>query len=90
MARKNNTGPTIEEDGLEEKRELLARNVEQRAELKALGDKLAAEIAELEAMDGIAERVANFTPAEKQALFQELRASGIESGEKFGTIGSKE
>lgn len=85
-----NTGPTIEQETLEEKRTGLERINSQRSELKAAADKLVAEIAELEAMEGIAERVANFTPAEKQALFQELRASGIESGEKFGTIGSKE
>lgn len=80
----------LESDILEEKRAALQRVSEQRGELKILADKLVAEIAELEAIESIAEIVSKFTPAERQAFFQELVATGIDSGEKFGTIGSKE
>ena len=86
MAKKLNTGPSIEEDILEEKRELRDRINAKRDELKREADQLTLEITELEATEGIAARVAAMPQAERDALFQELRANGIGSGEQFGKL----
>ena len=71
---------------LEELRDQRDRLLALRAENKAQLDSVTARIDELETVEDITSRISKFTPAEQAALFQELRASGINSGEKFGTI----
>ena len=71
---------------LEELREQRERLLALRRENKEQLDTITARINDLETIAEIAKRISKFTPDEKQALFQELRAGGINSGEAFGTI----
>jgi len=86
MAEKLNHGPSIDDEVLEEMKEQRDRLLALRAENKAQLDDLTARIDAQETANELTRRIANFTPAERDALFQELRASGINSGETFGTI----
>lgn len=71
---------------LEELREQRERLLALRRENKEQLDSITARINDLETVEDIVKKVAKFTPAEQDALFQELRAGGINSGEAFGTI----
>lgn len=79
---------TIEDDELEDIEKRLAQISEKRDGLNAEAAKLIERRTVLEATSGIAARVATMTTAERDALFQEIRAQGIESGEAVGSPGA--
>lgn len=79
---------TIEDDELEDIEKRLAQISEKRDGLNAEAAKLIERRTVLEATSGIAAAIANMSPADKAAIFQEIRAQGIESGEAVGSPGA--